>query len=140
MYRSFKLISIALIIFLLFGCATDVEIVKSGKYTYKIAKNEPLNARIYTLDNGLKVYLSVYKDAPRIYTAIAIQTGSKKDPASLTGMAHYLEHLLFKGTDEFGTSDWEKEKVEIDKITVRGIEFFYQFGDFLLFYLLEIIL
>jgi predicted Zn-dependent peptidase len=77
---------------------------------------DPIDAKIYTLDNGLTVYLSVNKDAPRINTAIAVRAGSKNDPADATGLAHYLEHLMFKGTPNYGTKDWEKEKVEIAKI------------------------
>ena len=69
---------------------------------YEYALNDPLKARIYTLKNGLKVYMSVYKNAPRIQTYIAIKAGSKNDPATATGLAHYLEHMLFKGTDKFG--------------------------------------
>lgn len=85
-------------------------------YTFETVANDPLNARIYTLDNGLKVYLSVYKNAPRIQTYIATRAGSKNDPSECTGLAHYLEHMLFKGTDKYGTKDFEKEKAEIDKI------------------------
>jgi len=44
---------------------------------YESVQNDPMNARIYTLDNGLKVYLSVYKDAPRVQTYIAVRAGSK---------------------------------------------------------------
>jgi predicted Zn-dependent peptidase len=83
---------------------------------YETVKDDPLNTRIYTLDNGLKVYLSVYKDAPRVQTYIAVRAGSKNDPADATGLAHYLEHMLFKGTDKYGSLDYEKEKVLIDKI------------------------
>jgi predicted Zn-dependent peptidase len=90
---------------------------KSEKaYTYESVKGDLLNARIYTLANGLKVYLSVYKDAPRIQTYIATKAGSKSDPADATGLAHYLEHLLFKGTDKYGSLDYAKEKVELEKI------------------------
>ncbi len=78
---------------------------------------DPLNARIYTLDNGLKVYLSVYDEEPRIQTYVAVRVGSKHDPAETTGLAHYFEHLMFKGTSSFGTIDYEKEKVLLDKIT-----------------------
>ena len=85
-------------------------------YTYESVKGDLLNARIYTLANGLKVYLSVYKDAPRIQTYIATKAGSKSDPADATGLAHYLEHLLFKGTDKYGSLDYAKEKVELEKI------------------------
>ncbi len=86
------------------------------EYQYESVKGDPLNARIYTLDNGLKVYLSVYKDAPRIQTYIAVKAGSKSDPADATGLAHYLEHMLFKGTDKYGSLDYVKEKPELDKI------------------------
>jgi predicted Zn-dependent peptidase len=90
-----------------------------GKYTYKTVTNDPLNARIYTLKNGLTVFLSVNKNAPRINTMIPVRAGSKNDPADATGLAHYLEHLLFKGTDKFGSLDYAKEKVYLDEITER---------------------
>ncbi|CAM3833439.1 insulinase family protein [Pontibacter korlensis] len=86
------------------------------EYSYEMAPNDPLNARIYTLDNGLKVYLSDYEEAPRIQTFIAVRAGSKNDPTDATGLAHYLEHMVFKGTTELGTANWEKEKAELDKI------------------------
>ncbi|MFZ4521563.1 MAG: M16 family metallopeptidase [Bacteroidales bacterium] len=85
-------------------------------YKYDTVAGDPLKARIYTLKNGLKVYLTVYKDAPRIQTAIAVRTGSKNDPSDNTGLSHYLEHMMFKGTDEFGTRDFAKEKVLLDQI------------------------
>ena len=68
------------------------------KYEYKTYDNDPIGVREYTLDNGLKVFLSVYKDAPRIQTYIAVRAGSKNDPKETTGLAHYLEHMLFKGS------------------------------------------
>ena len=85
-------------------------------YTYKTYPNDPLNVREYTLDNGLKVFMSVYKDAPKIQTYIAVRAGSRNDPHETTGLAHYLEHMMFKGTQKLGTTDWEKEKVLIQKI------------------------
>ena len=89
---------------------------KEKKYTYTTVPNDPLKARIYTLDNGLTVYLSDYKDAPRIQTYIAVRAGSKNDPATATGLAHYLEHMVFKGTTHLGARDFAKEKAELDKI------------------------
>ncbi len=83
---------------------------------YESVVNDPLKARIYTLDNGLKVYLSSYDDAPRVQTNIAVRAGSKNDPADATGLAHYLEHMLFKGTDRYGSLDYEKEQPLLDKI------------------------
>ena len=111
--------SLLLILFFFFfffsGCSKTVT-VSDGKFSYETVKGDPLKARIYTLDNGLKVYLTLYKETPRIQTAIAVKAGGKYDPPEATGMAHYLEHMLFKGTDEFGTRDWNREKVEIEKI------------------------
>ena len=89
---------------------------KSTTYKYEEVPNDPLKVRIYTLDNGLKVYLSVNKDAPRIQTYIGVKAGGKNDPKETTGLAHYFEHLMFKGTTHFGTSNYEAEKPELDKI------------------------
>ena len=77
---------------------------------------DPMQVKIYTLKNGLKVYMSVYKDAPRVQTMIAVRAGSKNDPPTATGLAHYLEHMLFKGTDKYGTQDYAKEETELNKI------------------------
>jgi predicted Zn-dependent peptidase len=95
---------------------SQAKFVSDGKYTYETVENDPLHARIYTLDNGLKVYLTVNKDEPRIQTYIAVATGSKNDPHDAQGLSHYLEHMLFKGTDKFGTKDYEKEKPFLDTI------------------------
>jgi predicted Zn-dependent peptidase len=85
-------------------------------YTYDSVPNDPTHTRIYTLENGLKIYMSVYKNAPRIYTSIPVRTGSKNDPSEATGMAHYLEHMLFKGTDKYGSLDYTKEEIQLKKI------------------------
>ena len=77
---------------------------------YETVKGDPLGAKICTLDNGLKIYMSVNKDEPRIQTYIAVHAGGKDDPADNTGLAHYLEHMMFKGTEKFGTQDYEAEK------------------------------
>ena len=83
------------------------------KETYQ---NDPMNVIHYTLDNGLQVFMSVNKDVPRIQTYIAVRVGSKNDPSESTGLSHYLEHLMFKGTNHFGTLDWAKEQEQLKKI------------------------
>jgi predicted Zn-dependent peptidase len=88
-------------------------------YNYQTIENDPMHTRIYTLDNGLKIYLSVNKEKPRIQADIAVRTGSRNDPHETTGLAHYLEHLMFKGTDKFGTTDYAKEKPYLDDIEAR---------------------
>lgn len=87
-----------------------------GGNKYETVKNDPQDTKIYTLDNGLKVYMSVNKETPRIQTYIAVKVGSKNDPAETTGLAHYFEHLMFKGTEQFGTTDYAAEKPMLDQI------------------------
>jgi predicted Zn-dependent peptidase len=112
-----KIITISLLIF-----ATAYFVVNLKNQMNKIENNyeevkgDPLKARIYTLENGLKVYLTYYDDAPRIQTNIAVRAGSKNDPENATGLAHYLEHMLFKGTDVFGSLDFNKEGPLIEEI------------------------
>ena len=102
-----RFLLVAVAVFALSSCS---------EYSYEKVKGDPLGTRIYTLDNGLKVYLSVNKEQPRIQTIISVRVGGKNDPAETTGLAHYFEHLMFKGTDKFGTSDYEAEKPLLDQI------------------------
>ena len=90
--------------------------VSCSQYKYETVKGDPLKAKIYTLDNGMKVYMTVNKEQPRIQANIAVKVGGKNDPSETTGLAHYFEHLMFKGTPNFGTADYEAEKVLLDQI------------------------
>ena len=105
---------LAALVMLLAGCNKP-----ASKYKYETVKGDLTETRLYTLDNGLTVYLSVNNEEPRIQTYIAVRTGSKNDPAETTGLAHYLEHLMFKGTTQFGTTDYEAEKPYLDDIEAR---------------------
>ena len=87
-----------------------------SQYRYETVKGDPLGTKMYTLDNGLKVYMSVNKETPRIQTYIAVKVGGKNDPSETTGLAHYFEHLMFKGSEQFGTKDYAAEKPLLDEI------------------------
>ena len=104
-----------------FAALTAVTLALTGcsKQKYQTVKGDPMQTRIYTLKNGLKVYLSVNRDEPRIQANIAVKTGSRNDPAETTGLAHYLEHLMFKGTKQFGTSDSTAEAPLLEEIEQR---------------------
>ncbi len=78
--------------------------------------DDPMRVHIYTLDNGLEVYLTANHEEPRFYAELVVRAGSKHDPQDATGIAHYLEHMLFKGSRQIGTLDYEKEKVHLDRI------------------------
>ena len=110
---SIKSIMVAL---LLTGAATAMQ---AKDYKYQTVEGDPTGTRIYTLENGLRVYLSVNKETPLIHTYVAVKTGSRNDPAETTGLAHYLEHLMFKGTKQFGTTDAEKEAPLLKDIEER---------------------
>lgn len=112
-----KALALITIVFFIVSCGGDTETKKSYKYDYETVEGDVLNTFIYTLDNGLKIYMSVNKDEPRIQTNIAVNTGSKQDPSDATGLAHYLEHMVFKGTSKIATINWEEEKVLLKRIS-----------------------
>ncbi|MCU0469547.1 MAG: insulinase family protein [Arcicella sp.] len=113
-----------LLALLIFQCLPSVfaqksyewKTASSGGYNYKYVTNDPMKARFYTLANGLTVILSENHKEPRIAALIPTRAGSNTDPRTNTGLAHYLEHMLFKGTDKFGSLDWSKEKPLLDQI------------------------
>lgn len=85
-------------------------------FPYETVENDPLEVKQFTLSNGLKIFMSVNREEPRIYTNISVRSGSKQDPAETTGLAHYMEHMLFKGTSKIGAVDWDKESEYLEKI------------------------
>ena len=103
-------------ILLLAAGAMMLLLASCSQYKYETVKGDPLGTKIYTLDNGLKVYMSVNKETPRIQTYIAVKVGGKNDPSETTGLAHYFEHLMFKGSQNFGTTDYAAEKPLLDEI------------------------
>lgn len=90
-------------VLLLFGCLSVHAQLQEGLTQYK-------------LDNGLTVYLWEDHDKPDVTGYVAVRAGSIDEPAEYTGLAHYLEHMLFKGTQKIGALDWEKEKPHYEEI------------------------
>lgn len=78
---------------------------------------DPMNVQTFKLANGLTVMLSENHEAASITGVVAVKAGGKNDPKHATGMAHYLEHMLFKGTETMGTWDFAQEKYYLDSIT-----------------------
>lgn len=101
---------------LLLGAALLMSAAAPAARQFQTVPNDPLDTKMYTLPNGLKVFMTVNKDTPRIQTYIAVRVGGKNDPAETTGLAHYFEHLMFKGTQKFGTQDYDIEKPMLDRI------------------------
>ena len=80
--------------------------------------NAQVKVKTTKLDNGLKVVLCEDHSSPKVFGAVYVHAGSKNDPLEATGMAHYFEHIMFKGTDKIGTIDWNAEKVYLDSIDI----------------------
>jgi zinc protease len=78
----------------------------------------PLKVKTYTLPNGLTVFLNEDHSKPEILGSVVVRAGSRHDPEDATGIAHYFEHIMFKGTDRIGTIDWESERVYLDSISM----------------------
>ncbi|MFK8060860.1 MAG: M16 family metallopeptidase [Polaribacter sp.] len=122
--KKMKLLFLSTLLITAFSCKTNTEKTynvtsqkDANQISYETVENDPTGLRLYTLNNGLKVYLSKNVDEPKIQTYIAVRAGSNYDPKESTGLAHYLEHMVFKGTHKIGTADWEKEKVYLEKIS-----------------------
>ena len=80
------------------------------------AQNSPLDVKEIRLSNGMQVWLNEDHGQPKVFGAVVVRAGAKDCPD--TGLAHYLEHLLFKGTEEIGTTDYAAEKVWLDSIAL----------------------
>lgn len=118
--KKLLFVSILAVVFLA-GCNTQgkfktVQKVDSNGYKYEYVENDNLKTRIYTLENGLKVYISPNSQEPRFTGLVGVRAGSTSDPTETTGLAHYLEHMMFKGTERLGTTNWEEESKLISQI------------------------
>ena len=86
--------------------------------TLLFGKSDPLDVDVYTLENGLTVLLNEDHNETSVFGAVLVKGGGKRDPQDATGIAHYLEHMLFKGTSDIGTIDHDTEKIYLDSIDV----------------------
>lgn len=118
-----KLLLFAFIVAFTFGACTNKTvkyetqtITDTNGYTYETVSNDPLKTRVYTLKNGLKIYLSQNTDEPRVTCLVGVRAGSTSDPEETTGLAHYFEHMMFKGTPRLGTVNWDEESKLIEQI------------------------
>ena len=83
---------------------------------YESFPGDPFHTRIYTLKNGMKLYLLQNRTVPRLQTFIAVRAGSADENKNSTGLAHYFEHMMFKGSSAIASLDWVKEKVLLERI------------------------
>ena len=79
--------------------------------------NPALQVQELELSNGMKVWLNVDHSQPKVFGAVVVNAGAVDCPD--TGIAHYFEHIMFKGTDELGTVDYAAERVYLDSISMK---------------------
>ena len=87
-------------------------------FCFAFSQEKSFKVTELTLDNGLKVMLTENSESSNVFGVVAVRAGGKNDPADATGIAHYLEHVLFKGTDKLGTNNYEKEEILLDSIAL----------------------
>ncbi len=80
------------------------------------------SVRELTLKNGLRVILYPRGESPIFSAYIRVKAGGMDEEEGKTGLAHFLEHMAFKGTKTLGTRDYEKEKPLLDAIERKALE------------------
>ncbi|MHC4268719.1 MAG: M16 family metallopeptidase [Planctomycetota bacterium] len=90
-----------------------------------------LDVREHTLDNGIKLLMLEKHDVPIVSLRIVYKVGSVNERPGITGASHLFEHMMFKGTEIFGTKDFESEKSLLDKEDelISNIEFDKSMGE-----------
>ncbi|MEM6992068.1 MAG: pitrilysin family protein, partial [Myxococcota bacterium] len=78
--------------------------------------DDPLGVTVHALSNGMRVYISPDHTKPLVDARIIVRAGHRHESDDATGLAHYLEHMLFKGTDKLGTRDYEAERPHLERI------------------------
>ena len=96
---------------------TSVALVLLGVLAGQAQQSKALEVKQLKLRNGLTVWLNEDHSQPKVYGALVVKAGAKDCPD--TGIAHYLEHVLFKGTQKIGTVDYEQERVWLDSISLK---------------------
>jgi len=116
MMKRFLLLALLLLAAAAFSSEVIQERTPGGR-TFSTVPGDPFGFRVRKLENGLTLWLARNPEKPVIATLIAVRAGSVQDPASSTGLAHYFEHLMFKGSKKIASLDWSKEKPLLDRIT-----------------------
>ncbi len=78
--------------------------------------NFNIEVKEFTLDNGMLFLVVERSTTPQVAVRLAIRAGSAHEEAGKTGIAHLLEHIMFKGTKNFGTLDVDKDRILQEKI------------------------
>ena len=78
---------------------------------------QALQVKEMKLKNGMTVWINEDHSQPKVFGAVVVRAGAADCPN--TGIAHYFEHIMFKGTDKIGTTNYSAEKVWLDSISAQ---------------------
>ncbi len=116
LFNKFGLVSLTLIL-LLSGCTCKQNsLPASSSDSYRNLHIDPAYGHLFVLDNGLTVFMKENHDRPLAYASVVVGVGSKHDPPEYAGLAELTQSLLFNGTDRYGTTNFEKEKIYLDQL------------------------
>lgn len=116
MKKNYLLKASVMLVFVFSMLSASVYAQTDIKATPEVSEEATEGPLVYKLANGLTVILYEEHTNPEVLGMVVTRAGGKNDRKDATGMAHYMEHMLFKGTNELGTSNWEKEQVHIKNI------------------------
>ncbi|OIP00504.1 MAG: hypothetical protein AUJ98_08155 [Bacteroidetes bacterium CG2_30_33_31] len=118
--HKIQLINILLIFYSVVANSQSITISSNIPIVEESALNSPKEVKTIVLKNGFTIYLNEDHSKNDVLGAVVVKGGSKYDPKNATGIAHYLEHMYFKGSQHIGTTDFKQEKIWLD-----SIEFMY---------------
>lgn len=81
-----------------------------------VSAQTSIEVKTFTLSNGIEVWINEDHSLPKAYGAVVVKAGARDCPG--TGIAHYFEHIMFKGTEKIGTLDYAAEKPYLDSIAL----------------------
>src|ERR1700757_3340226 len=84
--------------------------------SYALGAGLEEKVREHTLKNGMKLLMVERHNSPTVAAWIRFRVGSVDERSDERGLAHLLEHMLFKGTRTLGTTDYAAEKPLLDTI------------------------
>ena len=115
--RKKKYLSVGAFALVLFALCFVLAPIKGVAQAMDLEQADVLQVKTYTLSNGLTVWLNEDHSKPQIFGAVVVNAGARDCPD--TGIAHYFEHIMFKGTDKIGTLQYASERVFLDSIAAK---------------------
>ena len=102
-----RLLPLCLLALLVLAAPTRAESIDevADATTPRVSPHDERDYRVVTLENGLTALLVSDPEADKAAVSLNVSVGSAQDPGDLDGLAHFLEHMLFLGTEPYPEAD-----------------------------------